>query len=333
MRVDYQFDLGPGCEAGITRRIAPGVRRLIADNPSPMTFTGTATYLLGRGSVAVIDPGPGQPIHIDRILDALQEGERIEAVFVTHRHLDHSSGAQLLRSRIDAPVYAIQPQVSPCEPPPAELLAAHPGGGEGIDLDFVPDRVLDDGDLVQSIDRAGGSPAWSLRAIFTPGHLDDHACFASERDGFLFTGDHVMGWSSTMVSPPEGDNGVYKASLLRLAGRAADGQDRRYYPGHGHPVGNPAALLDHLIRRRRQRDKQILAALAEGPRNLEALVRRGYRGLNGMQAHAARRMMLAHLIHLERRDRICFEPADDGILQFMLRESRTPGRYHRSTGC
>ena len=328
MTVDYQFDLGPGCEPGVPVALAPGIRRVIADNPSPMTFTGTATYLVGEGSVALIDPGPRQAGHIDRILKTIREGERIEAIFVTHRHLDHSPGTRLLCARTNAPVYAARPQDSPYGAPPPALLAAEPGGGEGIDPEFTPDHILEDGDLVESASRNGGQPAWSLRAVLTPGHLDDHVCFSSERDGALFTGDHAMGWSSTMVSPPEGDSGTYMESLRRLARRADEGQDRMYYPGHGHPVANPAALVDHLLRRREQRNEQILAALAAGPQDFEGLMKRGYRGLRGIQALAARRMLLAHLIHLERHSRIRLESDVNGAVRFAPGEGVTSAGYN-----
>ena len=328
MTIDYQFDLRPGCEPGIAVALVPGIRRVIARNPSPMTFTGTATYLLGEGSVALIDPGPMLAPHIDTVLDALGDGERIEAVFVTHRHLDHSPGTKLLRRRIDAPIYAARPQESPLGPPAPELLAAHPGGGEGIDAGFVPDRYVEDDDLIESAHRIAGQPAWSLRAIRTPGHLDDHVCFALELEGILFTGDHVMGWSSTMVSPPEGDNGLYVDSLRNLAHRAAAGIDRTYYPGHGHPVHNPSALLEHLLYRRGRRDAQILSALAEGALDIEGLSRRGYRELRGVQAYAARRMLLAHLIHLERQNRIRFEADESGSVRFALDEGVAPKGYN-----
>ncbi len=317
MTRDYQFDLRPGCDAGVPVRLVPGIRRIVARNPSAMTFTGTATYLLGSGSVAVIDPGPRQPAHIDRVLGTLRKGERIEAVFVTHRHLDHSPGADLLRARISAPVYAARPRRATSQgAPPPQLLAAHPGGGEGIDHGFSPDRTLEDGDHVESEFQSNGQPAWSIRAILTPGHLDDHACFASERHAALFTGDHVMGWSSTMVSPPEGDKGVYVESLRRLLQRARSRLDRVYFPGHGHPVENPLDLLQYLLRRRSQRDAQILAAVGERPHDIEDLLRREYQGLNGMQAYAARRMLLAHLIDLERRNQIRIEVNDDGTVRF-----------------
>ena len=324
MTVDYQFDLRPGCEPGIAVVLAPGIRRVIAPNPSPMTFTGTATYLLGEGSVALIDPGPMQAPHIAEVLNALRDEERIEAIFVTHRHLDHSPGTRLLRQHIDAPVYAARPQKSPFGQPAAELLGAHPGGGEGIDATFAPDLYLEDGDRIESAHRIAGRPNWSLRAIRTPGHLDDHVCFAVERDGILFTGDHVMGWSSTMVSPPEGDTGLYVDSLRCLARRAATGMDRTYYPGHGHPVQNPSALVEHLLYRREQRDTQILAALATGAFDIEELMSRGYRELRGVQVYAGRRMLLAHLIHLERQNRIRFETDEGGSVRFALREGKAP---------
>ena len=299
----YQFDLREDAQPGRPEILAPGIRRIVAPNPSPMTFTGTATYLVGEGAVALIDPGPDDPAHLDRVLASLAPGESVEAIFVTHRHVDHAPGARPARARTGVPVYAARAQPNPTGPEIAALLAADPGGGgEGIHPGFEPDRVLADGDLVTSSQtRPDGQPAWTLGAVHTPGHLDDHLCFALEEAGALFTGDHVMGWSSSMLSPPEGSHGDYMQSLERLSDRVEAGADRIYYPGHGNPVPDPGSLVRHLAERRWKREAGLLEMLDGWTASLAQLLARTYPGFTGTRAHAARRNLLAHLIDMRRR--------------------------------
>lgn len=313
----YQFDRRQPAPSGALVTLAPGLRRIIAPNPSPMTFTGTATYLVGSGSIAVVDPGPADCGHVGRILDALGPGESVDAILVTHRHVDHSPGATLLRRASGAPVYAAPARKVVRDRALRALLATDPrGGGEGIDPDFVPDMPLTDGATVCAGTGSGERPAWTIRAVHSPGHLDDHMCFAWEERGILFTGDHVMGWSSSMLSPPEGDHREYLESLERLAARVRDGADRVYCPGHGCAVPDPLPLLQHLQERRQQREVLLINALAERPASLAALVRQAYPGIPESLAIAARRNLLAHLVDLHRRNRIALEGAGAPATRF-----------------
>lgn len=268
---------------GIAEACSPLVRRVLARNPSPFTFTGTGTYIVGRGGVAVIDPGPAEPAHIAAILEATR-GETIAAILVTHTHLDHSPGAVPLKAACGAPVVGCAPLALADDGPRADA---------GFDAGYAPDRVLADGEAV-------GGPGWTLRALATPGHTSNHLCFALEEEGALFTGDHVMGWSTTVVAPPDGDMAAYMASLQKLLDR----DDRRYYPTHGAPVEEPQRWVRHLIGHRRQREAQILAQLAEGPRTIPALVEAMYAAVDRRLWAAAGRSVLAHLLDLARRGEV-----------------------------
>lgn len=282
-----------GPAAGEVQRPEPGLRLVLAPNPSPMTFHGTNTFLLGDGAVAVIDPGPDSAEHLAAILAALGPGERISHVLVTHSHLDHSPLAARLAGLTGAPVLAFgDARAGRSATMSALAEAGSLGGGEGIDAAFRPDITLADGDTV-----AGGG--WRLRAIHTPGHLGNHLCFAAElpRGDAIFTGDHVMDWSTSLVSPPDGDMGAFLRSLGRLGQEPA----RRYYPAHGGPVEDPAARLTELTRHRRSREAQILAALADGPADAASLARRIYHDTPPGLMPAAGRNVLAHLIDLAER--------------------------------
>ncbi|WP_241741332.1 MBL fold metallo-hydrolase [Paragemmobacter straminiformis] len=262
------------------------IRTLRAPNPSALTGTGTNTYLLGRGDVAVIDPGPASEAHLAAILDSLAAGERITHILVTHPHLDHSALAPRLSAATGAPVLAFGGATAGRSPLMSSLAAAGmAGGGEGLDHSFAPDRHLADGETV-----AGAS--WSVTALHTPGHLGAHLCFAAE--DVLFSGDHVMGWSTSIVSPPDGDMTDYMNSLRRLASQAW----LRLLPGHGEPVETPAERLRALIDHRLQREAQILDALTLGPADATTLTQRVYTDIAPALLPAARRNVLAHLIDL-----------------------------------
>ncbi len=261
----------------------PRVRRVLAHNPSPFTHTGTQTYIVGRGEVAVIDPGPDLPEHVDAILHATAD-ERIVAILCTHTHRDHSPAARFLQGATGAPVVGC---------PPLTMGDDRPRAAAGFDPDYRPDRVLADGEAVTG-------PGWTLQALATPGHTSNHLCFALPESGALFSGDHVMGWSTTVVSPPDGDMAAYMASLDKLLAR----DDRIYYPAHGDPIPDPQRFVRAIAGHRRQRERQILDLLEQEAQPIPAMVKAMYRGIDPRLHGAAGRSVLAHLIDLEARDRV-----------------------------
>ncbi len=289
---------------GSVTRLAPGIRRVLAPNASPMTFWGTNTYLVGEGRVAVIDPGPADRGHFNAILAGLTPGERISHILVTHAHLDHSPLARPLSEATGAPVLAFGDAQSGRSEVMRDLVAhGLRSGGEGVDRAFAPDTCLADGDLLDTGD-------WRLRALWTPGHFGNHLSFAF--DGAVFTGDHVMGWASSLVSPPDGDLAAFMASCNRLAAR----EDRLYYPGHGAPVNDPAARLAWLIRHRQDREAQILAALPDEPRSIPDLTRTIYTDTPRALLPAAERNVFAHLIDLTTRDMTRAMPRLDATARY-----------------
>lgn len=265
------------------------VRRVVAPNPSPMTFTGTNTYILGTGEVAVIDPGPDLDDHLRAILGALDPGERVSHVLVTHNHRDHSPLAAALSERTQAPVFAFG-LAHEGRSQTMEILAnkADIGGGEGIDEGFSFDRSLSDGEVVSA-------DTWSVTAIHTPGHLANHLCFAS--GDVLFSGDHVMGWATSLVSPPDGDLGAFMRSAQKLLPRG----EQVYFPGHGDPVQSPRDRVRWLIDHRRGREAQILDQLGRSKMTIAALTAAIYADVAPALHGAASRNVLAHLIDLVER--------------------------------
>ena len=293
-------------DPGLCRQIEPGLRVILAPNPSPMTFWGINTFLLGTGEVTVIDPGPDLPAHRDAILAALHPGERICRILVTHPHLDHSPLARPLAGSTGAEVLGFgPPEAGRSELMQALAQADAIGGGEGVDHGFSPDRRLSDGDRL-----TGGGIA--LEVIHTPGHFAGHLCLAwGDR---LFTGDHVMGWASSLVSPPDGDMGAYMASLARLAAR----RWRIFFPAHGPAVTDPAARLAWLAAHRRDREQAILQALAKRPAGLKALTAAIYTDTPAALLPAAERNVFAHLVDLLERNAITAQPALSTAAQFAL---------------
>lgn len=290
------FDKRPDVVYGEAETVAPGVRRVTCRNPSPYTFTGTQSYLVGTGDVALIDPGPDDAAHLGAVLAALAPGERISHVFVTHSHQDHSPGARRIAAETGAAVHAFGAHGTGLTPTMQALVesGADIGGGEGGDAAFVPHLDLEDGDRVEG---AG----WALTAVHTPGHLSNHLSFELEGTGVVFTGDTVMGFATTLVSPPDGDMAAFMASLTRLSARTGDSL---YLPGHGHPVTDPAAMVAHQISHREQRFAQILEALDAGPGDAATLTRAIYTDIDPRLLPAAARNVLASLIGLMDQGRV-----------------------------
>lgn len=270
--------------------LEPGLRRLRAPNPSPMTFTGTNTYLLGTDRIAVIDPGPQIADHLQSILRAC-DGAKISDILVTHSHLDHSPLARRLSAETGAPVHAFGDAAAGRSLRMRALAeTGATGGGEGIDADFVPDAILADGETIRD-------PGWGeITAIWTPGHLSNHLSFAWQ--DILFTGDHIMAWASSLVSPPDGDLTQFMDSCRRLLERSGD---RTYHPGHGEPVDNPVERVRWLVEHRLERERQILRALEHSKGTPAQIARRVYHDVDEKLLPAAERNVLAHLIDLETR--------------------------------
>jgi glyoxylase-like metal-dependent hydrolase (beta-lactamase superfamily II) len=260
-------------------QLEPGIARVLAHNPSAFTYYGTQTYLVGEREVAVVDPGPDLPAHVDALRHAIAE-RPVVAILCTHTHRDHSPASRPLAEATGAPIVG-------CAPLALETVG--PRADASFDGDYAPDGVLADGDRLAVDGR-------DLVAVATPGHTSNHLCFAYA--GALLTGDHVMGWSTTVVVPPDGDMADYMASLDRLRQRE---EDRVYYPAHGPPVTNPRQYVRHLMGHRLQREKQILRLVSEVPRDIPDIVANADPGLDPRLVAAAGGSVLAHLLDLRRR--------------------------------
>jgi len=258
--------------------LEPGIARVLAHNPSAFTYTGTQTYLVGETEVAVIDPGPDLAEHVEALLEAIG-GRRVAAILCTHTHRDHSPAARPLSQATGASVVGCAPLV---------LEAPGPRADEAFDKAYAPDRVLADGESITVDGR-------NLVAVATPGHTSNHLCFAY--GDALFSGDHVMGWSTTVVFPPDGDMAAYMASLDKLRKR----DDRIYYPAHGPPVTDPKRYVRSLVGHRLHRERQILGLVGQQPRDIPDIVANAYPGLDPRLVTAAGGSVLAHLLDLERR--------------------------------
>lgn len=259
----------------------PLVRRVLADNPSPFTYWGTQTYIVGddRG-VAVIDPGPDLELHVESIVEAIGAAP-VVALVCTHTHRDHSPATRPLKARTGAPIIGCAPLA---------LDDSGPRADAAFDTDYIPDRILADGERI-------GGEDWTLEAVATPGHTSNHLCFALPEANALFTGDHVMGWSTTVIAPPDGDMADYMASLDKLFRRT----DAIYYPAHGDPIEQPQRFVRGLAGHRKQREGQILRLLDAGESVIPKMVEKMYVGVDPRLYPAAGRSVLAHLIDLEVR--------------------------------
>ncbi|WP_199085432.1 MBL fold metallo-hydrolase [Bosea sp. ASV33] len=293
MADEIEFDRSAPTEAGIVATLSPLVRRIIAGNGGPMTFTGTCSYIVGRGTVAIIDPGPDDPAHVERLLAAVR-GETVSHIVVTHTHRDHSPAVPALKAATGATVVGCGPHR-----PSREL-----GPGEGrvldaaADTDFKPDHEMRDGDTVSG-------PGWSLAAVETPGHTANHLAFTLAEEATLFSGDHVMAWSTSVVAPPDGSMAAYMASIEKLRGL----EHARYWPGHGGPVTEPQRFLRGLVQHRRQREAAILNRLGAGDETIAAMVPVIYQGLAPALHGAAALSVLAQLEDLVLRGTVAASDA------------------------
>ena len=297
LHIETMSDWPDTIHAGETEQHEPLVRRVLAPNPSPYTYTGTQTWLVGAGNeIAVIDPGPagsglsiGDPKdmngegHVEAILRAVGNA-KITGILCTHTHRDHSPAAARLKALTGA-------QIIGCAP--LAIADDGPRADSAFDPDYAPDHILTDGERISG-------EGWTIEAVATPGHTSNHLCFALVESGALFTGDHVMKWSTSVVSPPDGDMAAYMASLQKLYDR----DDRVYYPAHGPAVENPKQLVRGMIGHRRMRERQILGLLEQGPQMIPDMVTEMYKGLDHRLKGAAGRSVLAHLVDLEKQGRV-----------------------------
>jgi glyoxylase-like metal-dependent hydrolase (beta-lactamase superfamily II) len=286
-------------EYGEVAELSPLVRRVIAHNPSAFTLYGTDTYIVGRGRVAIIDPGPDRGDHVDAVLSAVK-GETVTHLIVTHTHLDHSPAVRAMQVATAAPTYGFGPHGTRHQQPRVE---------EGADLEFIPDHQLSDGDVVEG-------HGWTLEAVHTPGHTSNHLCFALREERALFSGDHVMGWSTTVVSPPDGDMRAYVESLRKLLGRP----DTRMWPAHGPAIDEPAPFVQALIEHREDRERQILECLRDGIDRIPNMVERMYADVDEILHFAAARSVLAHLIYMVETGRVRCDGAPEVDARFALRD-------------
>ncbi|WP_298745782.1 MBL fold metallo-hydrolase [uncultured Brevundimonas sp.] len=286
----------PDVVHGRVERVSPLIRRVVAANPGPFTYTGTGTYIVGRpepgAGAAVIDPGPADDAHLAALLAAV-EGQTVSHVLVTHTHRDHSPLARPFAAAVGAPVLAARP--------PARGVHASTASEEDDDESFAPDRVLTGGETL-------AGDGWTLEAMATPGHASNHMAFVLREENALFSGDHVMGWSTTVVAPPDGDMAAYMASLEAVIARGFS----TIWPTHGAPITEPGPFLEAYRAHRLEREAQILARLAAGPHRIPGLVPALYAAVDPRLWPAAGLSVWAHLIALERAGRVAAAP-DPGL--------------------
>lgn len=283
---DIPFNRNFLLQPGVVDEVAPGVRRVLCNNPSPFTFTGTVSYVLGKGKVAIIDPGPADEAHAEALLNAVRN-ETVTHIFVTHTHNDHSPGTARIKAATGATVYAEGPHRASRPAYASETRSSE----SGADRDFRPDVTLKDGDVVSG-------DGWALEAVTTPGHTANHMAFAVKGRGQMFIGDHVMGWSTSIVAPPDGSMIDYMASLDKLTRR----NENLYFSGHGPEIPDAVRFVYFLARHRKAREASILHRLAKGAADIPTIVRASYIGIDPRLMGAAGYSVLAHLEDLVARD-------------------------------
>ncbi|HEY0218284.1 MAG TPA: MBL fold metallo-hydrolase [Afipia sp.] len=282
---DIPFNRDFPLKPGVIDEPITGVRRLLCNNPGPFTFTGTNSYIVGKGNVAIIDPGPDDDTHLNALLDAVR-GETVTHIFVTHTHLDHSPGVPRIKAATGATVYAEGPHRASRPKYASEMRSSE----SGADRAFRPDVVMKDGEVVSG-------DGWRLEAVTTPGHTANHVAFAWPERGITFVGDHVMGWSTSIVAPPDGSMVDYMASLEKLTRR----NEQLYFSGHGPEIPDAVRFVQFMIRHRRAREASILHRLAKGEADIPAIVRASYIGIDPRLMGAAGYSVLAHLEDLVAR--------------------------------
>ena len=303
MSAELAFNRSVDVDYGVAEEIAPGVRRIVANNPGPYTFLGTNTYLVGSGDVAVIDPGPEDGAHLAAIAEATR-GERVAHILITHSHRDHCDGALPLQKRLGGEIVAFGPTGT-------ARGARTPGLDDAfIDSAFTPDRPVAGGDTVKG-------RSYALDVLHMPGHAPDHLCFALVGKRTVFTGDHVMGWNTTVIAPPEGNMADFIASLEKLMQR----HDKLFLPGHGGRIETPRRVVRAYITHRQWREQNILACIDDGVRTIPCIVAKLYGALDADLKGAAALSVLAHLEHLIARNLVTAEGATDKLSAFYVRAS------------
>ena len=300
---DIPFNRDFPLKHGVVEEVVPGVRRIVCNNPSPFTFTGTVSYIVGRGKVAIIDPGPDNEVHANALLEAVR-GETVSHILVTHTHKDHSPNTPRIKAATGATVYAEGPHRASRPRYESEKATTE----SGADRDFVPDEVVRDGDVITG-------EGFALEAVFTPGHTANHVAFAWPERKLTFVGDHVMGWSTSIVAPPDGSMVDYMASLERLTRRG----EQLYFSGHGPEIPDAVRYVKFLIRHRKAREDSILYRLAKGEADIPTIVRASYIGIDPRLIGAAGYSVLAHLEDLVARNVVATDgdPTIDGTYRLV----------------
>ena len=294
---DIRFHHDFTFEYAVLETVSPLIRRIVARNPGPFTGPGTATFIIGHGRVALIDPGPALSSHVKAMLDALR-GETIEHILITHTHPDHWPATPAIQQATGARTYGFGAD-------------RDKSGGRGVDYGFLPDQTMRDGDVLDG-------PGWQIAAVHTPGHTSDHLSFAFSEEQVLFSGDHVMGWSTSVIIPPDGDMGAYMRSLEKLLGR----NDMVYMPTHGPAIPDPKQHVRAFIEHRQERSAAILHRLAKGAATIPEMVAAIYAGVAPGLRGAAGLSVEAHLIELESLGQV----ERDGPLRYRLTGGHRSGR-------